>query len=66
MRRTILWLGGILFIVLQVDYWIAPWNSNLQMTALWVSTFFGLACLADGLFQARAPIRRWVSRLRRL
>jgi hypothetical protein len=24
MRRTIYWLGAILFLVLQVDYWIAP------------------------------------------
>lgn len=65
MRRTIYWLGAILFLVLQIDYWIAPWQSNLQQAALIGSTILTFAYMGDLVFQNRTTIWRTIQRFRR-
>ena len=64
-RRTVYWLGGILYVVLQVDFWIAPWHSRLQQAALIGSTILTYAYVADLVIQNRAAIWRMIQRLRR-
>lgn len=65
MRRTIYWLGAILFLVLQVDFWIALWHSRLQQAALIGSTILTYAYIADLVFRNWTTIWRMIQRLRR-
>ena len=64
-RRTVYGLGAILFLVLQIDFWIAPWHSHLQFAALIGSNILANAYVADLVFRKRATIWRIVKRLRR-
>jgi hypothetical protein len=65
MRRAIYWLGAILLLVLQVDFWTAPWRSQLQQAALIGSTLLGCAYIGDVVFQNRAMIWHAIQRLRK-
>ncbi len=67
-RRTVYWLGGILFVVLQIDFWIAPWPSRLSHWSLIGATILTFAYVADTTMQFvvrnRAEVWRTIKRLR--
>jgi hypothetical protein len=61
-RRTLLWSGGILFLVLQGDFWIAPWRSPLQTAALDGSGILAWAFVTNVIYERRAPLLRFIRR----
>lgn len=63
--RPALWCsGGILFVALQIDFWIAPWNSSLQASALHGSGILIWACVTDLVCERHAALIRFIGSLR--
>jgi hypothetical protein len=63
--RTLFWLWAALFLVLQADFWIAPWHSPLQHAALLGSGVVVAGYCAGVIICHRARIWRTISRMRR-
>ena len=68
-RRTLYLAGGALYVILQVDFWIAPWRSALAHWSLFGSGILTYAFVTDTLYLIYArfgsQLRSFIKQMRR-